>query len=930
MLVTRMRSDDPLVGRANELEQLAAVVDDPRLSGQVVLITGEAGIGKSRLLKALAQDLGRQGWATLIVGADELERAVPYAGLRDAVAAIKSTNRRLAELTTRLVQTLNVAEECPPSTVTAVASEFVTRLTELSPMLLGFDDLELTDDDTIMLVARLLRLRPRHPVVMVGNVRTPQSPAGSRFGAFLERARRDGLLHEMELGPLAEPAVHELVSRMIEDDPGPNLVSAVYQASGGIPLYAIHTVRNLTETDDISAEDLEADCGGAEFPGDRRRSFLDRVLRLGEAGRRLARAIALLGVVGPSRLQLAAELAGLDASEAERPFDSLVERGVLRTTADGSYRISHQLLQDALYQEIGPAERWHWHRIVADWLATLPSSPGIDLELASHLREIAEPGDDQAISALWQAGNRACKTAPRSAVPWFERTLAITPAADPRRGQVFAMLARAEFLAGRPGASITAGREALAALDAGESRSRLASLVIDALVLVGALDRAAELVDAELQGAPASLRLVAKATHIYTVVGRVQDARTMAQAVEQQLPTAGLREEILALGHLARMMASEPHFDELPTLWHRLEELATDAPVTAQLAAFAAIAKTAAITGMTARATASLEQGNRLLSDVGWTFFAEDLAVAQAQTAGHLGDWSRALEIIDSLDDELELSGSLSNQDALRTLKIEILANRGQWLAARETASHPVPENPMALGAHTWATAAVPLLSGDLQAARAALTSVLRLGTVPRWCAPLLMSRLGDIEIDAGNPQRALELLSDHYDPHLLERMLPPTSAIPVRLTYGRASGSVDALGEALAVAEEHGLALLRGRALLYLGMADVDPQRNLGAAARVFRSLEATPWRRKAVTELRRRGLKVPRERSSTHGLLSETETQIARLVQHGRSNREIATTLFLSVKTVEGYLSRIYSKAGCSNRLELARAMDSGLIDP
>jgi DNA-binding NarL/FixJ family response regulator len=219
----------------------------------------------------------------------------------------------------------------------------------------------------------------------------------------------------------------------------------------------------------------------------------------------------------------------------------------------------------------------------------------------------------------------------------------------------------------------------------------------------------------------------------------------------------------------------------------------------------------------------------------------------------------------------------------------------------------------------------VDVLSGDLQRARRSLEEQLEPVGVVGSTRSIALTRLAEVEVEVGDMDAALRLLREIDDSG---RPQDHGSFVRCRLVYGRATGDLDALREAAAVADEHGLALLRGLSHLYLGIAGDDTEENLHAAIRIFQSLDATPWRRRAAAELRQRGMKVPRHRLPGSKVLTETEMQIARLVQLERPNREIAMTVYLSVKTVEAYLSRIYAKTGCSSRLELARALDRGLL--
>ncbi|MDW5595793.1 AAA family ATPase [Conexibacter stalactiti] len=925
----RRRAAMPLIGRAPELAELLRLIAGDEAAddagGRVVLLRGEAGIGKSHLLAHAVATLTADGWIGFDVRADELDRLVPYAALRHAVAAhAAALGGDLAQLASALVAALDVATAQPLPSLHVAAARFFAALADQRPVVLAFDELALIDDDTLALIASLLRQRERHPLVLAGNLRRPE---GARHGALeraLERLGRDDQVRELELGPLADDAVAELVATLLGGAPAAGVVATVQRRSAGNPFFAEQCALDLAEARAWSADDGTRP---PAFSEDRRRAFLDRVLRVGPRSRRIGQAVALLGVVGFARIELAADLAGLAPAEADAAFDALVERGILQPVAGGGYRLCHQLVRDALYQEIGPAERWRWHHVAADRLLELPSSPAVDLEVAAHLGEVAEMGDGRAIAVLSRAAERACATAPQSSIPWFERALAITPPDDPRHAPLAARLARALFLAGRPREAVEVGRSALATLPEGPARARLVTLVVDGLVLAAEMDEAADLVDAELAAGGASVRFLAKAAHVLMGVNRPADALASAAAAERALPQAPVQERILALGHLMRMRYLQPRYDLLPRIWRELEEAAADAPLPSRLAAYQAISYAQAAIGDTRRASLSIGHAQQLLAELGWAVYREDLAIAQMQNAAHLGDWTAALALIESLTDELETAGTLTQLGVLRALEIELRANRGEWAHARRAAEKPLSGNPHCDPLHVWAHAGIELLTGDVDAARARLEQHLEAPSIPGWARALLLSRLADVVTEAGRPQLAVDLLAgpmrQGFD------VLDYPTHIAIRLAHGRAAGDPAALHEALALADEHGLALLRGRAHLLLGAQDVEAEQHLTAAAQIFQSLGAAPWRRRTVVELRRRGLKIPRQRTRPHALLTETELQIARLVQQGRRNREIAATVFLSVKTVEANLSRIYAKTGCAGRLELARAIDAGWLD-
>lgn len=145
----------------------------------------------------------------------------------------------------------------------------------------------------------------------------------------------------------------------------------------------------------------------------------------------------------------------------------------------------------------------------------------------------------------------------------------------------------------------------------------------------------------------------------------------------------------------------------------------------------------------------------------------------------------------------------------------------------------------------------------------------------------------------------------------------------------GHVDRDVDVARAYLAFAEREGWVVEQAHAALLLGTLDDDPGGNLALAYRTFDTMGAAPWRRRAAAALRDRGLTVPRRVTEKSSSLTETEVQLVRLVRDGLSNRQIATAMSYSPKTIEVYLSRLYAKTGFASRLELIRAVDTGAIE-
>jgi DNA-binding CsgD family transcriptional regulator len=914
------------VARDRELERVVELATGhPTDDSWTVLVRGEPGIGKSQLLDHAVAALVRLRRHVVTIRSDELERRVPYAALRHALGSFHpALSPESATLAQALAETLDVAAERPVGAVHVAAAQLFAALRDEAPTVLAFDDLQLADEDTIVLVADLVRRDGRHPLVLLATMCKPDTAPRDWVAALLERSTRDGLLKTLDLEPFDDLALADLVRALLGREPTAELLAVVHHQSEGNPFFATQALLNIIEEGSPSAG-LGLLAGPAHLSDDRRRVLLTRILRVGPNAQHLSRAIALLAATGSIRPRLAAEMAGLEPSEADEAFDVLIERGILRDDADDGYSFCHRLVRDALYQELGPAQRWRWHRLAADRLDALPHSPDHDLELAAHVREVAEMGDESAIAVLSRAADWACATAPRSSVPWFEAALAVTPADHPHRGELTSRLARALFLAGRPREAADAGRAALARIAPGTTRSRVVSLVIEALLEISATTEAAELIDAD--DGPPRLRLAAQTAHVFAMRGRNEEADRVTRGILRALPSAPPSEQILALVHVAHARCLQPHYSSLPELWSALEGAAADAPVTARLSAYAVMSCVQAMLGETAACSRSLSTAQRLLAESGWTLYRAELAVAQAQLTALLGEWSSALSVISSVGEQLESAGALAHLTVLRDIETEIHSSQGNWVLARRAAERPLSGNPALAALQVWARAGLNLLTGDLAAARAALEAHLDRAEIPGGGRALLLSRLADVEHEGGNAALAGRLVAGAA--RLGHDAVDHPTYIACRYAYGQAVSDADSIREGLAVADEHGLAFLRGRGRLLLGVLDVEPEANLTDAARIFRALDATPWRRRAISELRARGLKLPRQRiARPAALLTETEAQVARLVQQGRRNREIAMTVFLSVKTVEAYLSRIYTKTGCANRMQLARALDAGLL--
>ncbi|ANZ38882.1 hypothetical protein BBK82_25230 [Lentzea guizhouensis] len=241
-------------------------------------------------------------------------------------------------------------------------------------------------------------------------------------------------------------------------------------------------------------------------------------------------------------------------------------------------------------------------------------------------------------------------------------------------------------------------------------------------------------------------------------------------------------------------------------------------------------------------------------------------------------------------------------------------------MAARLAAARPRSVTISRL--HAAALAEYLIARGDLDEAHALLTT----GVGDRLEAAyscVLVARTIELDLDRGRTEAAKAALARLTE--VAPARVSPWSRTTVRRVTGLVLRDADVLRDAVSEAELGGLEFEKARAQLALGEVATDEVPALVQAYTTFQRLGAHGLRRRAGTRLRTLGAKVPRARSKAPGLLTEAEENVARLVQQGMRNRDIAAALHYSPRTIEVYLSRIYAKLHVSSRLELARVLDA-----
>jgi DNA-binding CsgD family transcriptional regulator len=946
------------IGRRQELAAVDETLDGLR-SGRArwLVVSGEPGIGKTRLLGQLAERAGGRRFPVFVGRGAELERELPFAVWIDALDDHVATlgERKLDALIGERVGEL--ARVLPSAGSGAAAGglqderfhayravrALLARLAMGHPVVLILDDVHWADDASLELIAHLLRRPPPAPVLIALAFRAGQVP--NSLLAALDAAAREGLVTEIGLGPLSEAEADALLGG------APPLL---YRQSGGNPFY----LEELARVPAVLSAGEEP--GAVGVPPAVAAALGQEIRGLPEGAQRLGWGAAVAGE--PFDLDLAAAAAGMDEREALVAIDQLLAASIAGPTdVARRYRFRHPLVRRAVYDGAGEAWRLEAHARAA---AALADRPGALSARAHHVERSARVGDEAAAAVLEQAGHQAAARAPAIAARWFEAALRLLGApagsaapvdVDPgRRLALLVPLAGALAATGRHERALATLVEALALVEVPDLRVRLIAACAACENLLGRHAAAhARLLDA-LEALEDQESAAAAALHAELAADALYDSdfeamhrwATRAGETARALSDRGLEALASALlcfaeYNLGNADAAAAAGDHASTLIDALPDdqlmLRLDAPYYFGFAAYfcerydlaihhlrrginlsRAIGQGQFVIPMMVGLAHALETRGHLAEAAETADAAVEAArlsgnrqlvgfalVADAWTAAALGDSERArmagdeaVALLDGLDDSVLTRGTHAHLGVMWSDLGEV----DRCLAAFRAVG--LPDFPsIEPGRRAWLYAALAraeLARGDRVAAAAwadrseATVNGLGLPLAEAW---LLHARAA-IALDAGEAERAAALALD-------------------------AAARAESVDAPLPAARCRTLA---GVALAAAGRRD-EGVAELTRAEAELSSLGAARHRDEAARELRRLGERVTarQRRGGGEGLdaLSGREREIAELVAEGRTNREIGEQVFLSEKTIEGHLTRIFAKLGVSSRVEVAEAI-------
>jgi len=448
-------------GREAETAVLSEALDRVA-SGRraVVLIEGEAGIGKTRLLDVALEDARGRGMQVAAGRAEELERTRPFGAVADAFGCARSSHDPRRAAIGELLATGGDGER-NPITVTSdpglrfrvvdALADLVEELALPGPLVIGLDDLQWADPSSLLTLSALSRRVEYLPVGLIGCFRpAPRPPELDRLVTWLAA----GAGRHLSLGGLTGQAVTDLVTDVVAAVPGRGLLAGISGAAGN-PLFVSEMLGALAQEGMIETSGGRAEVAQIVLPPTLRLTILRRLSFLPGDTLHTLRAASILG----SSFTMSDLSVTMDRSALEL-VQVLAEAITGRVLEDDGARLRfrHDLIRDALYEDLPVTIRRGLHREAGQRLAR---AGALSLQVAEQLARGAGQGDTEAISWLTKAAREAAARSPDVAADLMGRAAELMPAADPGRDRLLAEQASSLMLAGRIPDALAACRSLL-------------------------------------------------------------------------------------------------------------------------------------------------------------------------------------------------------------------------------------------------------------------------------------------------------------------------------------------------------------------------------------------------------------------------------------------------------------------------------------
>jgi DNA-binding CsgD family transcriptional regulator len=893
-------------------------------AGSSVLLWGPAGIGKSTVLDALSAELSVTGRDMLVLraAAAEAEAELPYLALVDLFDGVLDGPRPpalpphlRAALDGALLRSAVPATPHDQLAVRLAVLELLRGLAAERPVLLVLDDSQWIDEQSagvLRFVARRLDAVPAR-VLAAERVAHGATPVRSDLcpPPSVERA----------VPPLTQADVADILRSRFGAGVPRHRLERVYAASGGNPMFAVELGRALQERGEISPT------GPLPVPDRLRALLTERLSRLSAAGR--SPLLVAAAAARPTRDLI--ERCGADPDGLADAIDA----GVVTAAGDGAVRFTHPLLREMVYADARPDELRQVHQRLAD-ATTEP------VERARHMAAASTGADEELAATLAHAASTArLRGAPAAAADLAALAAERTPRGTP--GVAAARRLKAAEYAYAAGASDEAGRHANAALrDADDASTRVGARLLLTDLSGQDLTGVGPMVDAAFREAGEDPELLAH-VRIYRAMkawydGDPQLGLDELKRAEEAAEQCGDAVRLVMVLRWRGTMTGGPEGDELAI---KAGDMAADLPLSVETVS---ARQMAAYRQLFRGEVADSERRIEALRDaVQRSGTVRELATALVYTAIIFARAGRCADAVVAGQACLRLYCDVEPTQGPGLFAAAVAELSGGTLDGAAEIAQRAVDACQAAGDHDFLRGAyavkgrIHLIRGDAGAAVEVLRRChdLEHALFARNDPSVLLWHADYVEalVGVGARDEAVAVLAEvRARAHRLDRRmvllgLDRAEAVLVAAVKEARDG-VAALREAIARWADHPYPLEIARAWHTLGVLERRAHRRAAAraalseAVRRYAAIGAAPWLAIAEGEL----LRLDGARAAG---LSDTERRIVELVRAGATNREIARSLFLSIKAVEANLTRLYRRLGVRNRAQLARVLDTSLGD-
>ncbi|MBF6604563.1 MAG: DUF2791 family P-loop domain-containing protein [Chloroflexi bacterium] len=935
-----------LIGRDDLLVLADRRLDDVTAGrGQFLLLAGEAGIGKTRLLAAIRRRAEARGFVAVAGSVAPQDRDVPASSILD-LARSMTRLAPFAELGRRLLDLRDTTMTAEHVQRRRLVMDIVERILDTlpGPTMLSFEDLQWADDVSLEIIAELARRSRDRTLLLTGDYRTEDVASGAGLRDWRARLITQRIAEEVRLVPLTE-AETALATTLILDTglPAPREVSAaVFERTDGIPLHIEELLGALSAEDRADGTAIRE----ATVPDTIEDAVIARIAHRSPEARAAARAGAVIG-----RCFVPEVLAGimdLPPDALETPLQELVDHFILDPPGPrGLYDFRHQLLRDALYRTIPASERRRFHARAGEFGAHLEGASEIHASVHYERAGLRRQAFEAALAGAHEATRLS---AHREAFGLYRRAVDNMPddLDHSDRGALLEAYSREAATIEQNGIAEQASRHARAAYLAADRPAKAAEMLIGVL---GIWRREA--------------RSIAERSRLAAT--SFDELEVLPDSSEREVARGALFDEWTRI-HLDTISV-----DAARSTIARMRGTATslgDAVAAIQADAFAAtvdVLEGRVAMGLDGIASAAHEAQRAGFEESGVTAF-RDAATMAVRTM----DYARADRFLSEglrYADAIEQSHCRHVMGATSAL---VAWAGADWDDAAATGRQTMADHGCrrAVSMARWAVGYVALGRGDLRTADAELASALSVGEESGAIDLILppLWGLAEAALLADRPDGAAERCHD-----ALERaravgeraLLTPFVVTGVRAEQaaGRPEGAqawlaacaehVSALPAIARPALDHGhglVALAAGatgvaRQALEAALAGWDERGRIWEATwarldlancltrsnRFAEAVVLAAEARAVASRLDSRPLadradalqRMARGHVATDEPwrpLTTREFAVARLIREGMTNAEIATELAIASKTASSHVEHILAKLGASRRTEIA----------